>query len=103
MSQTKSLYEDPNIVVFGGKITQFLEGKNTHGNLKIEAKLVNSHGQGKKTFDTVVGVTAYGAAASKMKDLYESHSYCLVHGRLASNRGDDLFVIPSQVFDGGVE
>ena len=103
MSKSKTLYEDPNVVVFGGKITQFLEGKNTHGNQKVVAKLVNTYQGGRKTFDTVVGIAAYGKEAERIKSLYECGSYCLVHGRLASNKTGGVFIIPNQVYDGGAE
>tara|TARA_R110000765_G_scaffold392408_1_gene485558 strand:+ start:124 stop:435 length:312 start_codon:yes stop_codon:yes gene_type:complete len=103
MSKSRTLYDDPNVVVFGGKITEFLEGQNTHGNTKVVAKLVNSYQGGRKSFDTSVGVTAYGTQAKRMTELYESHSYCLVHGRLASNKEGSVFIIPTQVYDGGAE
>ena len=104
MSETKELNFsfDPNNVMFGGRIIQITMGKNKLGTPKVTA-IVVSRSQRGETYNTTMVVIGYGNQADKIRELYESSSYCLISGKLASDKSRRCWIIPTQVYDGGAE
>ncbi len=94
--------EDPNVVLFGGRVSQLTMGKNNQGLPKAMAKVVNESSMGAR-FNTVLSVTAHNKNARKLAELYESGSYCLLQGRMASDKTGLVFLIPDRVFDAGAD
>ena len=102
---SKYIYKNPNQVTFGGEIVSIREAPDTakHANgTKLIAQIRNQY-PGNPKFDTVIGVTAYGYCANILKDLHKHKCCALIVGRLASDKGDSLFVIPTEVYDLGEE
>ena len=104
MSEDKELNfsYDPNNVMFGGTIQQITIGTNKSGTPKTTA-IVHCRSARGQSFDTKVVVIGHGTPGDKLRELYESKSYCWVQGRLASDKSRRVWIIPSHVFDGGAE